>query len=203
MNAVDRSAKRRAELVLAAHELFVDKGYRSVVVADIAARAGAGHGTFYNYFDNKRDILDAVIDHYFALIRERVFGRAILGRRPRTLDEFCEITATIVDHCYELVADEPGLVNFILLEAATIDDRVAERALRNLRVYGDEATGRIRRGMELGYIDPTLDPRLTGEILLSTLLTALLAAIRDGTDGLDRARVRAQLVAFTHASLAP
>ncbi|WP_280449163.1 TetR/AcrR family transcriptional regulator [Nocardia brasiliensis] len=203
MNAADRGAKRRAELVLAAHELFVDKGYRSVVVADIAARAGAGHGTFYNYFDNKRDILDAVIDHYFALIRERVFGRAIAGRRPKTLDEFCDVIATIVDHCYELVADEPGLVNFILLEAATIDERVAERSIRNLHVYGDEATTRIQRGMELGYIDPALDPRLTGEALLSALLAALLSAIRDGADGLDQTRVRAQLVAFAHATLAP
>ncbi|PXX53303.1 TetR family transcriptional regulator [Nocardia tenerifensis] len=203
MNAAERSAKRRAELVLAAHELFVDKGYRSVVVADIAARAGASHGTFYNYFDNKRDILDAVIDHYFALIRDRVFGRAITGQRPTTLDEFCELVAHIVDRCYELVEDEPGMVNFILLEAATIDDRVAERSLRKLRVYGDEAATRIERGIELGYLDPALDPRFTGEILLSTLLAALLSAIRGGAEGLDQARVRAELVAFLRATLAP
>lgn len=203
MNAADRSARRRAELILAAYELFVDKGYRSVVVADIVTRAGVSHGTFYNYFDNKRDILDAVIDHYFALIRDRVFGQAVTGQRPQTLDEFCALFGRIVDHCYELVEDEPGLVSFILLEAASIDDRVAERSLQNLRVYGDEATARIKKGITLGYIDPSLDPRLTGEILLSILLSAMLSAIRGGADGLDQTRVRTDLVEFVRAALEP
>ncbi|WP_433655800.1 TetR/AcrR family transcriptional regulator [Nocardia sp. CA-128927] len=197
------AAKRRAELVLSAYELFVDKGYRAVVVADIVARAGVSHGTFYNYFTNKRDILDAVIDHYFALIRDRVFARAVTGQRPQTLDEFCALFARIIDHCYELVTDEPGLVTFILIEATSIDDQVAERSIQNLTVYGDEATAWIKNGIALGCMDPALDPRLSGEILLSILLSALLSAIRGGTDGLDQQRVSGDLVAFVRAALAP
>ncbi|MEU7146350.1 TetR/AcrR family transcriptional regulator [Nocardia sp. NPDC046473] len=197
------AAKRRAELVFSAYELFVDKGYRCVVVADIVARAGVSHGTFYNYFTNKRDILDAVIDHYFALIRDRVFARAVTDPLPQTLDEFCALFARIIDHCYELVADEPGLVTFILIEATSIDDQVAERSIQNLTVYGDEATGWIKNGIALGYLDPALDPRLTGEILLSILLSALLSAIRAGADGLDQGRVRTDLVGFVRAALEP
>ncbi|MFC9437411.1 TetR/AcrR family transcriptional regulator [Nocardia sp. NPDC057030] len=197
------AARRRAELVFAAYELFVDKGYRAVVVADIVARAGVGHGTFYNYFTNKRDILDAVIDHYFELIRDRVFGRVVAGQRPQTLDEFCALSALVIDQCYELVREEPGLVTFILLEATSIDDRVAERSVRNLTMYGDEATAWIKNGIALGYLDSALDPRLTGEILLSILLSALLSAIRAGADGLDQARVRTDLVGFARAALEP
>ncbi|WP_405165287.1 TetR/AcrR family transcriptional regulator [Nocardia sp. NBC_01499] len=203
MNVEDRGVRRRAELVFAAYELFVDKGYRCVVVADIVARAGVSHGTFYNYFTNKRDVLDAVIDHYFALIRDRVFSRAVTGQRPRTLDEFCALFIRVIDHCYELVQDEPGLVTFILIEATSIDDRVAERSMQNLTGYGDEATAWIKNGIALGYLDPTLDPRLTGELLLSILLSALLSAIRDGADGLDPQRVRTDLVAFVRAALEP
>lgn len=197
------AARRRAELVFAAYELFVDKGYRAVVVADIVARAGVGHGTFYNYFTSKRDILDAVIDHYFELIRDRVFGRAVAGQRPQTLDEFCVLSALVIDQCYELVRDEPGLVTFILLEATSIDDRVAERSMHNLTMYGDEATAWIRNGIALGYLDSALDPRLTGEILLSILLSALLSAIRAGADGLNQVRVRTDLVRFVRAALEP
>ncbi|MFI6166905.1 TetR/AcrR family transcriptional regulator [Nocardia sp. NPDC051052] len=196
-------AKRRAELVLAAYELFVDRGYRAVVVADIVARAGVSHGTFYNYFTNKRDVLDAVIDHYFALIRSRVFGRVVAGQRPQTLDEFCALAAGVIDQCYELVAEEPGLVTFILLEATSIDDQVAERSIQNLTIYGDEATAWIKNGIALGYMDSALDPRLTGEILLSILLSALLSAVRDGADGLDQQRVRTDLVRFVRAALEP
>ncbi|MFD6163417.1 TetR/AcrR family transcriptional regulator [Nocardia sp. NPDC060256] len=197
------AAKRRAELVFSAYELFVDKGYRAVVVADIVARAGVSHGTFYNYFTNKRDVLDAVIDHYFALIRDRVFARAVTGPPPQTLDEFCALFGRIIDHCYELVTEEPGLMTFILIEATSIDDRVAEQSLRNLTTYGDEATAWIKNGIALGYMDSALDPRLSGEILLSILLSALLSAIRAGEDGLDQERVRTDLIGFVRAALEP
>jgi AcrR family transcriptional regulator len=199
--AVERSAKRRSELVLAAYELFVGKGYRNVAVADIVARAGVSHGTFYNYFDNKRDILDAVIDHYYALIGERVIGPDT--EAPTTLDEFCAMFGRAVDRCFALVESEPGLVNFILLEASSIDDRVIHRSVENMGAYGDAARERIRDGIARGFLDPDLDPRIAGEVMLSVILSALLSAMRGDADGLSQQRVTAELTAFIRAAFAP
>jgi AcrR family transcriptional regulator len=53
-------AQRRAELVDAAAEVFMEKGYATTTVSDITSRAGSSHGTFYVYFDSKEDIFDAV-----------------------------------------------------------------------------------------------------------------------------------------------
>ncbi|MFD0364248.1 TetR/AcrR family transcriptional regulator [Nocardia sp. GCM10030253] len=199
--AVVRSAKRRSELVQSAYELFVSKGYRNVSVADIVARVGVSHGTFYNYFDNKRDVLDAVIDHYFVLIQERILGLDN-AENPRTLDEFCAVFSRMIDRCYELVESEPGLVNFILLEAASIDSDVIDRTVGNLRIYGDAAKERIGNGISQGFLDPEVDPRIAGEVLLSVILSALLSAMRGGSDGLTRQRVNTELTAFVRAALA-
>lgn len=195
-----RSARRRTELVLSAYELIISKGYRNVAVADIVAGIGVSHGTFYNYFDNKRGILDAVIDHYFGLIRERIFGPDA-DRYAATLDEFCAMFGGVLDRCYELVDSEPGLVNFILLEAASIDDRVIGRSMDNLAGYSADATARIRAGIERGFLDPELDVRIAGEVVLSVMLSALLSAIRIGADGLNQQRVKAELTAFVRAAL--
>ena len=55
--------QRRNEIIEAAYEVFSTKGYTATGIADIAERLGIGHGTFYRYFKNKRDILDQVIDY--------------------------------------------------------------------------------------------------------------------------------------------
>src|SRR4030081_372015 len=55
--------RRRREIIEAAFEVFATRGYTAAGIADIAERLGMGHGTFYRYFKNKRDILDQVVDY--------------------------------------------------------------------------------------------------------------------------------------------
>lgn len=196
-----RADRRRAELVAAAYELVVTRGFRGIGVDDITASAGVSHGTFYNYFPNKRAILDAVIDHSFVHIRERLLGPEG-DVTPTTMDAFCDRYARVIDRCYDLVATEPGLVNFFLLEASSVDDAVLDRCLHNARAYAAESVSRIRQGIAHGFLAPTLDPDIAGEVLLSLLVSALLSALRAGTDGLTQPRVRTQLITFLHTAFA-
>ncbi|WP_280356289.1 TetR/AcrR family transcriptional regulator [Nocardia otitidiscaviarum] len=195
---VAHSARRRAELVNAAYALVTSRGYRAIGVDDIASLAGVSHGTFYNYFANKRDILDAVIDHCFAVIRERLIGDE---PTPATLHEFRARYGRIVDRCYDLVASEPGLVNFLLLEASSIDDRVLDRIMRNAQTDGDTAAREMEYGIAHGYLDDRLDTRVGGEVLVSVLMSALLTAVQGERHGLTRDRVRTQLTDFLATAL--
>jgi AcrR family transcriptional regulator len=52
----------RETLVLAAFELFAQKGYRGTSVRDLASAAGVTTGAFYSNFRSKRDIYIAIID---------------------------------------------------------------------------------------------------------------------------------------------
>jgi len=63
-------AGARTRLTRAAYELYLERGYELVTVADIAERAGLTKRTFFRYFDDKREVLfsgapamqDAVVD---------------------------------------------------------------------------------------------------------------------------------------------
>ncbi|MGO9961579.1 MAG: TetR/AcrR family transcriptional regulator [Solirubrobacteraceae bacterium] len=50
----------RERLLAAARGSFAKHGFASTRVADIVALAGTSHGTFYTYFDDKRDVLLAL-----------------------------------------------------------------------------------------------------------------------------------------------
>ncbi len=56
-----RKDARPLELVDAALELFVERGFSSTRLDDVAKRAGVSKGTLYLYFDSKDDLFKAVV----------------------------------------------------------------------------------------------------------------------------------------------
>lgn len=57
---VKRPDTRRQELLDAALQLYLTKGYAESTVADVTNAAKAAKGTFYRYFDSKDDLLAAL-----------------------------------------------------------------------------------------------------------------------------------------------
>jgi len=56
--------EKRQRLLECALELFVEKGYSNTPVSQIIAKSGYGIGTFYNYFQDKEDILKTLLDEF-------------------------------------------------------------------------------------------------------------------------------------------
>lgn len=56
-----RKEVRSQELLAAALDLFVERGYAATRLDDVAARAGVSKGTLYLYFSNKKDLFNAVV----------------------------------------------------------------------------------------------------------------------------------------------
>ncbi len=56
------SEEKRAEIVAAARELFVDAGYEATPMGRLAATVGVSANTIYWYFADKDDVLIAVLD---------------------------------------------------------------------------------------------------------------------------------------------
>ena len=56
-----RKEARPGELVKAALDIFVDKGFAATRVDEVAARAGVSKGTLFLYFESKEDLFKAVI----------------------------------------------------------------------------------------------------------------------------------------------
>ena len=58
---VRRKDARPEEILAAALDLFVERGFASTRLEDVAARAGVSKGTLYLYFKNKEDLFKAVV----------------------------------------------------------------------------------------------------------------------------------------------
>src|SRR5215469_1236635 len=59
-----RSRERRKRLLDTALQLFALKGYDETTIADIARKAGAPVGSFYQHFRSKRQLLLVLMDEF-------------------------------------------------------------------------------------------------------------------------------------------
>lgn len=90
---------KRAAIAAAATELFIEKGFSSVTVEEIAQRAEISSRTFFRYFRGKGDVLVGTRTTHFERLRERV------RVAPRRLALF-EAMETIAEEQADYLEDE-------------------------------------------------------------------------------------------------
>ncbi len=66
----DRALKTREKLLVAALKLYMEKGYHSTTVDEIAKGAGLSTGIAYRYFKNKKELLLAALSFAFENIKD-------------------------------------------------------------------------------------------------------------------------------------
>jgi AcrR family transcriptional regulator len=163
-----RKLQLREEIIDAAIEVFAESGYHEAGVADIAKRVGIGHSTFYRHFDNKRAILDEVIN----TVIERSAAALAAENAPQaadTLDDYRDQVARIAAALAEITGDR-NLVRLILIEAASIDTDLRERVDALFDFAVAVTAGYYAHGRERGYLRNDLDPTATARAVVGMIL---------------------------------
>ena len=68
-----RGHRTRNKVLLAARKILVLRGYQPARVEEITRVAQVGYGTFYKYFRNKQDVLEAVMEEVYAQLTQAGF----------------------------------------------------------------------------------------------------------------------------------
>jgi AcrR family transcriptional regulator len=138
------SEHRRAGLLRAARTVFGRKGYHAAGVSDIVGEAGVARGTFYNYFESKRAVFQAVL----LQLMDEVAGVVVPIELDRSIEAQLHTNLELI--VTAALNEEVGRLLFA--EAAGIDDE-ADAALRAF--YGAAAARiekALRKGVQLGLV---------------------------------------------------
>src|ERR671935_1267480 len=77
-----RRERTRQELLAAAARVLAEKGLHDTKVADIAAAADVGVGTFYLHFATKEVLFDAVVEDTVARLKATIDAARASARDP-------------------------------------------------------------------------------------------------------------------------
>jgi TetR/AcrR family transcriptional regulator len=146
-----RKESRPGELLEAALDLFVEKGFAATRAEEVAARAGVSKGTLFLYFPSKEELFKAVV-------RENISGR--FAEWNEEFETFEGTTADMVRYCMRVwwerlgATRASGITKLIIAEARNFPDIAAFYQQEVIRPGTLLVRRILQRGVDRGEFRP-------------------------------------------------
>lgn len=146
-----RKEARPGELLDAALDLFVEKGFAATRSEEVAARAGVSKGTLFLYFPSKEELFKAVV-------RENLSGR--FAEWNEEFENFQGSTADMVRHCMRMwwervgATRASGITKLMISEARNFPELAAFYQQEVIRPASDLVRRILQRGVQRGEFRP-------------------------------------------------
>ncbi len=192
-----RKGARPQELLDAALDLFVERGFAATRLDDVARAAGVSKGTLYLYYCSKEELFKAVV-------RESVVPH--LGEAEGMLDHFtgdsAELLRGLMSTWWDKIGNTKlsGLTKLMIAEAGNFPDLA--------RFYQEEVIDRgeklvtkmLERGIARGEIRP-VDIQIASRILIAPILMMMLWKHSEGVCQIAPDQLGAYLEQFIDMAL--
>lgn len=155
-----KAEETRARLMGAARDLMASGGPEAITIASITTAADIGQGTFYNYFVNRDEVIDAVILDEVESLGNR------LDRLTKGMTDAAEIYAFSLRHLMHTAVSDP-VWGWLVVRLG-----IAQQGL--LSQLGPRAARDIQIGIDSGRFNV---PDLS--VATATTFGSLLAVMRD------------------------
>jgi len=149
--------------VEAAGEIFARLGYSATTHADLAAAAGIGRTTFYEYFDSKEEVLIHLVESAIPELSNEIFA-GLEDLEP------AEQLSTLVVRMIEFVGTDPlGLI--LHTEVPRLPDEVQRRMAAAHAPLSRQFAHVYRGGVDDGsFVE--MDPKLAAHLIYESIMTA-------------------------------
>jgi TetR/AcrR family fatty acid metabolism transcriptional regulator len=164
IHQAETRTERRQQIQAIAKQVFSRKGFHNATVSDIIEQADIARGTFYLYFDSKRDVFDKLLDVFLAEIRACIRPIELGEGKPKPLNQLKDNIGRVLN----LVRRDPELIQILFHHASGLDERSGE----TLRNFYDRVLIMIQRSLEhgirLGLVRPC-DTRIVASCILGSI----------------------------------
>ncbi len=178
----DENRRRRAEtLARAGLELFLERGIEDVTIDEIAERAGTAKGNFYRYFDDKPQLVEALLIPLAALVRKAMRTCAVDLARAKTpeqvSDAYGKLAATL-----GMAALEHREVVRLYLQEHRAPATEARAALRKMEGELTEGAFKLSEAAVKHGVVEVEDPRISALAVVGAVEHIALVILRGDLD---------------------
>ena len=158
-----RKSVRRAEILAAARAVFLEHPYEQASITQIADRAGCVVGTIYGYFENKRELFDALLATFY--------DELIADIEPRfaVIEGTADRLRFLMARHLQITVDDPSWLKVLDREARGGESYFGSKLHQLNRRYAQFVTRTIADGIARGELRADLDPQMARDFLFGGL----------------------------------
>lgn len=152
----------KEKIIEISNDLFLNFGFKSVTMDDIANKLGVSKKTIYKFFKNKTELVDAVTDHVFNSVCTGIDEICALKENP--IDELFDIKKLVMKH----LKDEKSSPQYQLQKYYPNIYQSLKR--RQFEVMQECVIENLKYGIELGLYRENIDPEFISRIYFNGLI---------------------------------
>jgi AcrR family transcriptional regulator len=162
--------KTKQDLLNMAKEEFSRYGYFDTKISDIAKKAGYSRGTFYQYFTDKDDVIQAIAFDMFFQNKERtsIVDFILTDLDVTSLDELIRIGSIVIN-----VFDKYSSFNWTVLQGAFYSEKLY-KFYRQMYIQFSKPLEEKIKELQQDGVCQGLDPMISAEILLTVASYSVL-----------------------------
>lgn len=143
-------------------ELFLNLGFKSVTMDEIASKLGVSKKTIYKYFNNKTDLVNAVTNYTFNVISCGI--DEISENTLSPIHEFFSIKMFVMKH----LKDEKSSPQYQLQKY--YPKIFASLKKKQFEVMHKTVIGNLKKGIDLGLYRPKIDIEFIARIYFTGII---------------------------------
>ena len=152
----------REKIILLSSELFLNYGFKSITMDDIASNLGISKKTIYQHFDNKTKLVEATSMYVFNLISQGIDHICSLEKNP--LEEVYAIKRFVMEH----LKDEKSSPQYQLQKYYPKIFSTLKK--KQFEVMQTCVVENLERGVQLGLYRETISPEFISRIYFNCIL---------------------------------
>lgn len=144
----------KEKIIEAAHRLLLSEGYRNFSLRKVASEIGVSATSIYLHFDNKDDLVHALIDKAIERLNRRLMESTLENNNP------IENLRSLAQEYMDFALENPREYQIIYLVSSDEMTRYPKDKFRKVRKGYDIVTSVLKRGVKAEQISQ-LKPRIS------------------------------------------
>lgn len=165
---------KRQQIIDAAAECFIEKGFYQTSMRDIAKLASVSLGNLYNHFDSKQSLIFEIASLEAEELSELESLLLEQGNTLKVIEKFA--------NRFMVYSAEPANIalGVEISAAATRDQAIARAFAANRARISKRITSSLRLGRERGDIDPNIDDTEGAEFIIDLIESCAYRSVLSG-----------------------
>lgn len=107
-------SEKQINILVAAIEIFSEKGFKATTTSEISKRAGVGEGTIFHYYKTKKDLLLAVPDCMASIVFSKIFMEELDEILKKDFDTYEDLLRAIIKNRIKIASENLSAIQIIV-----------------------------------------------------------------------------------------
>ncbi|MFO8055993.1 MAG: TetR/AcrR family transcriptional regulator [bacterium] len=188
-----KSKQRREQILEAATSVFAAKGYYRASITDIIKESGIARGTFYLYFESKREVFAELVDILLVRLTGAMTRIELSADSPPWQEQLLHNTTRIAT----ILLEDKELTMILYNHALGLDEEFDKKIQEFYQTINRRTEGAIQLGQDMGLVRKDIRPWLAARHIVGSVKEVMFRLSQEEDEEIPVKKLAEELLSYS------